>query len=68
MNWWPARKVLISPESAREVDWGDKLVNLDVDRQTVKDSPPYGASTTVDRAYEKQFHNYYGNVEPNDRA
>jgi hypothetical protein len=68
MNWWPARKVLISPQSAREIDWANKLVSLDVDRQTVKDSPPYGASTTIDLAYEKQFHNYYGDVEPNDRA
>jgi hypothetical protein len=65
-NWWPGKKVLISPRSAREIDWKDKLVNLNVDRQTVKDSPAYDASTMVDRAYEKHFHNYYGEIRPPD--
>ena len=44
-NWWPGKKVLISPRSARQIDWTDRLVNLDVDRQSVKDSPPYDAAT-----------------------
>jgi hypothetical protein len=61
-NWWPGKKVLISPQSAREIDWVGKLVNLNVDRQRVKDSPAYDTSTTVDRAYEKRFHSYYGDV------
>jgi hypothetical protein len=66
-NWWPGKKVLISPRSAREIDWNDKLVHLNVNRQKVKDSPAYDASTTVDRTYEKHFHGYYGEVEPSDR-
>ena len=44
-NWWPGKKVLISPRSAREIDWNEKLVHLDVDRQKVKASPEYDAST-----------------------
>jgi sporulation protein YlmC with PRC-barrel domain len=66
-NWWPGKKVLISPRSAREIDWNEKLVHLDVDRQKVKASPEYDASTTIDRTYEKHFHGYYGEVEPSDR-
>ena len=66
-NWWPGKKVLISPRSARDINWRDRLVNLDVDRQKVKDSPAYDASTTVDRAYEKHFHSYYGDVRPSHR-
>ncbi len=65
-NWWPAKKVLISPRSAREIDWSSKLVNLDVSRQKVKDSPEYDASVSVDRAYEKHFHSYYGDIRPRD--
>ncbi len=61
-NWWPAKKVLISPRSAGNIDWNDKLVNLKVDRRTVKGGPTYDASTTVDRDYEKQFHRYYSDV------
>jgi sporulation protein YlmC with PRC-barrel domain len=61
-NWWPGKKVLISPKSAREINWTDRLVNLDVNRQKVKDSPVYDASKTVDGAYEKHFHNYYSDI------
>jgi sporulation protein YlmC with PRC-barrel domain len=67
-NWWPGKMVLISPRSVSNIDWTDNLVNLNVDRQNVKDAPAYDASITVDRAYEQQFHNYYdglgGNVLP----
>ena len=66
-NWWPGKKVLISPRSAREINWTDRLVNLKVDRQRVKNSPPYDASTTVDGAYEKHFHSYYGDVRATDQ-
>ena len=66
-NWWFGMKVLISPLLAREIDWTDRLVNLDVDRQKVKDSPPYDASKTVDWAYENHYHDYYGNIRPGDR-
>jgi len=61
-NWWPAKKVLISPRSAGDIDWTDRLVNLDVDRQKIKDSPTYDPAITVDRAYEKHFHAYYGDI------
>jgi sporulation protein YlmC with PRC-barrel domain len=43
-NWWPGKKVLISRRSVREIDWSDKVVNLDIDRQRVQDSPEYEAS------------------------
>ncbi|MGA3398080.1 MAG: PRC-barrel domain-containing protein [Acetobacteraceae bacterium] len=62
-NWWPGKQVLISPRSAQEINWRDRLVNLNVDRQKVKDSPVYDASTTVDGAYEKRFHDHYGEVD-----
>jgi hypothetical protein len=65
-NWWPGKKVLISPRSAREIDWANKLVNLDVDRQKVKDSPAYDASTTLDQAYEQHLQNYYDGHLPGE--
>jgi hypothetical protein len=54
--------VLISPKSAREINWTDRLVNLDVNCQKVKDSPVYDASKTGDGAYEKHFRNYYSDI------
>ena len=59
-NWWPGKKVLISSRSAREIDWTDRLINLDVDRQRVKGCPAYDESTTVDGAYDETFLTYYG--------
>jgi sporulation protein YlmC with PRC-barrel domain len=57
-NWWPGKKVLISPRSIHEIDWTDKLVNLDVNRQRVKDSPAYDASIGVERGYDEKFLTY----------
>jgi len=59
-NWWPGKKVLISPKLATKIDWMDKLVYLDVDRQKLKDGPSYDPSATIDAAYEKQIRDYYG--------
>jgi len=59
-NWWRGRKVLISPRSARKIDWATTQVDLTIDRQKVKDGPAYDPTMTVDQAYEKHYHSYYG--------
>jgi hypothetical protein len=66
-NLWPGKKVLISPRSAREIDWANKLVNLDVDRQRVKGSPAYDASAAVDQVYEQHLQSYYDHFWPIER-
>jgi len=63
-NWWLGKKVLISPRSARGIDWAERLITLNVDRQRVKESPDYDPSTLIDRGYEREFHRYYGDVQP----
>jgi len=64
-NWCPGKRVVISPRSVREIDWTDNLVNLNVERQTVRDSPAYEASAAPDHAYDKQFHSHYDDAQPN---
>ena len=61
-NWLSGKQVLISPGLAQAINWNDRRVNLNVDRQRVKDSPAYDASTTVDGTYEKHFHDHYLDV------
>lgn len=61
-NWWPGKKVLISPYSVQGVSWNDRTVDIKSDRQTVKSSPEYDASTTVDRDYERRLNDYYAGV------
>jgi len=59
-NWWPGQQVLISPLSVTKIDWVGKLVYININRQRIKDAPPYDPSITVDGAYEEQFLTYYG--------
>lgn len=58
-NWWPGERVLISPRSVREINWTDRLIQLNVNRQTVKDSPVLESAMTVDRAYEEKHRVHY---------
>ena len=59
-NWWAGEKVLISPHSASQIDWQEKLISLDVSRQKVKDSPRYEPNRAVDGDYNEKFFTYYG--------
>jgi sporulation protein YlmC with PRC-barrel domain len=63
-NWWAGKKVVISPRSAHDIDWSSRLINLNVDRETVRGSPLYDAAVTVDRDYERAFHRYYDDKQP----
>ena len=63
-NWWPGKTVLISSRSVQEIDWTDNQVNLNVDRQKVKDDPRLESSMTVNRAYEEKHCAYYDDGLP----
>lgn len=58
-NWWPGERVLISPHSVLKIDWLEKLIHLNVDRDTVKKSPAYDPAITVDGAYDERHLAYY---------
>jgi hypothetical protein len=58
-NWWPGERVLISPRSVREIDWADGSIQVNVNRQKVKDGPLLDSAMTVDRAYEEKHRAYY---------
>jgi sporulation protein YlmC with PRC-barrel domain len=62
-NWWPGKKVLIPPNSARKIDWLDRLVNLKINRQHVKDSPAYDHSAPAEPAFEANFRSYFSNIQ-----
>lgn len=59
-NWWPGKHVLISPRSAQQILWSESLIHLNIDRQTVKDSPSYDpASLPIDATIEAQMASHY---------
>jgi hypothetical protein len=59
-NWKHGESVLISSRSVRKIDWTNRLIHLDVDRQKVKGSPSYDPSIAINGAYEEKFLTYYG--------
>jgi hypothetical protein len=58
-NWWPGKKVLVSPEWIERVDWSDSKVHVGVTREQIKQSPEYDPSGPVKRDYETQLHKHY---------
>jgi hypothetical protein len=59
-NWFPGKKVIISPKWIKEIEWdtSEVVVNATVDQ--VKNSPEYDVSKYVDEVYENTLTNYYG--------
>ena len=54
-NWWPGKKVLISPEWIKTVSWADSQVQVDLRRDEIKAAPEYDPSRPFDREYESRL-------------
>lgn len=59
-GWLGDRKVLVSPRSVRGIDWNDDVVNVDLTRQQVKDSPGIDTGRPVSRQHEIDYYHYFG--------
>ena len=58
-NWWPGKKILISPRWIERVSWGESKVFVKLARDAVKRSPEYSESSLVSRDYETSLHHHY---------
>jgi hypothetical protein len=56
----PGRKVLVSPFWIENISWEDSKVDVDLSKETVKDSPRYDTSAPANRRYEERLNDYYG--------
>ncbi len=59
-NWWPGKKVLVSPEWIRSVSWRDSKVHVDLSREAIKNGPEYDEHALPGRDYEKRLYDHYG--------
>jgi hypothetical protein len=59
-NWWPGKKVLVSPAWIERVSWGDSSVYVSLSRETIKAGPEYSESEPITREYEQQLFSHYG--------
>lgn len=58
-NWWPGKKVLVSPQWIERVSWGGRKVFVNLDRETIKQSPEYTEKSLLTREYEVELHQHY---------
>jgi uncharacterized protein YrrD len=58
-NWWPGKKVLVSPLWIGRVSWADSKVFIKLSREKIKASPEYTDDSLVTRDYEIGLHEHY---------
>lgn len=59
-NWWPGKRVLLSPEWVEKISWADEKIFVAVDRKAIQTCPDYLDSVPITRAYENKIYFHYG--------
>jgi hypothetical protein len=59
-NWWPGKKVLVSPAWIERVSWADSKVYVALTREAIQSAPEYHESMPVTREYENRLYFHYG--------
>lgn len=58
-NWWPGKKVLISPQWIERVSWLDSKVCINLTREAIKQSPEFTDESLLTRDYEVELYRHY---------
>ena len=58
-NWWPGKKVLVSPKWIESVSWGESKIFVSLSRESIKQSPEYTGESLLTRDYETGLHRHY---------
>ena len=58
-NWWPGKKVLVSPQWIERVSWIESKVFVNLDRETIRQSPEYTEESLLTRDYETELYRHY---------
>lgn len=58
-NWFPGKKVLLSPALIKEIKWDTSSVVVHASVATVKNSPEFDPEQPVSEDYEKSLYNHY---------
>ena len=58
-NWWPGKKVLVSPKWIERVSWSESKVFVNLSRDTIKRSPEYRMESLPTRDYETGLYLHY---------
>jgi hypothetical protein len=58
-NWWPGRKILLSPLWIERVSWSESKVFVNLSCEIIKQSPDYTDESLLSRDYETGLHRHY---------
>jgi sporulation protein YlmC with PRC-barrel domain len=58
-NWWMGKQVLIAPHWANRVSWEEKCIYVAMNRQSIKNSPEWGSTASINREYEERLYEHY---------
>ena len=58
-NWWPGKRVLISPRWIDRVSWDELKVFVDLTREAIKQAPEYTEGMPITTDYEAELHQHY---------
>jgi len=58
-NWWPGKKVLVSPRWIDRVSWSESKLFTSLSREVIKQAPEYTADSLLTRDYESGLHRHY---------
>jgi len=59
-NWFPGKKVILSPDWIKEINWENSKIMVNASAEQVKNSPEYDASKHLSLEDESVLKNYYG--------
>lgn len=58
----PGKKVLMAPSWTERISWVERQVMVDMNADTVRDSPEFDPESPLDRDDELRLHEYYGRI------
>jgi uncharacterized protein YrrD len=59
-NWWPGKKVVVSPDWIRQVSWRESQVHVDLTRDALQSAPEYDPDLPLARDYESRLFQHHG--------
>ncbi|MFH0780685.1 MAG: PRC-barrel domain-containing protein [Pseudomonadota bacterium] len=58
-NWWPGKKILVSPQWIERMSWSELKVFVNLPREIIRQSPEYTEESLLTREYESGLHLHY---------
>jgi uncharacterized protein YrrD len=62
-DWWPGKRVLVSPEWIEEVDWPGHSIKVAVTREQIRLSPEYDQDQAITAEHLQAVRRYYARLD-----